>query len=87
MKKKATKKSTSSEVKEMRPEYDFTGGVRGKHEARYAEGTNIVVIDPDVAEVFPDSASVNEALRALLPIINRRKKRSVSGRRKGIKKP
>ena len=71
----------------MRPEYDFTGGVRGKHAARYAEGTNIVVIDPDVAEVFPDSASVNEALRALLPIITRRNKRSVSGRRKGITRP
>lgn len=49
----------------MRDEYDFTGGVRGKHAARMAQGTNIVKLDPDVAAVFPDSASVNEALRLL----------------------
>jgi hypothetical protein len=65
----------------MRSEYDFSGGIRGKHAALYKEGTNIVVIDPDVAKVFPDSVSVNEALRALLPIITRRKKR-VGVRRK-----
>mgnify|MGYP001767792921 CR=1 FL=1 len=59
----------------MRSEYEFAGGVRGKHAAQYKEGTNIVVIDADVAKVFPDSASVNEALRALLPIITRRKRR------------
>jgi hypothetical protein len=81
MKKKTTKKSKTSEVREMRSEYDFSGGIRGKHAARYKEGTNIVVIDPDVAKVFPDSVSVNEALRALLPIINRRKRR-VGVRRK-----
>ena len=45
--------------------YDFSKGVRGKHAERYAEGTNLVLLAPDVAEVFPDSASVNEALRAL----------------------
>jgi hypothetical protein len=49
----------------MRDEYDFTGAVRGKYAARVAKGTNIVKLDPDVAEVFPDSASVNEALRLL----------------------
>ncbi len=53
----------------MRAEYDFSGGVRGKHAIRYPKGSRIVVIDPDVAEVFPDAASVNEALRALLPIV------------------
>jgi hypothetical protein len=49
----------------MREEYDFAGGVRGKHAALVAEGTNLVLLDPDVAEVFRDSASVNEALRVL----------------------
>jgi hypothetical protein len=49
----------------MRDEYDFTGGVRGKYAARVAQGTNIVKLDPDVARLFPDSASVNEALRLL----------------------
>ncbi|MCF8039095.1 MAG: hypothetical protein K9K79_07245 [Desulfohalobiaceae bacterium] len=55
-------------------EYDFTGGVRGKYAKRYAEGTNVVVIDPDVAEYFPDHESVNEALRGLTEIIKRQKR-------------
>ena len=75
MKKKTTKNTKTSEGREMRSESDFSRGTRGKHAARYKEGTNIVVIDPDVAKVFPDSVSVNEALRALLPIINRKKPR------------
>ena len=50
----------------MLPEYDFSAGVRGKYAANYANGTNIVVLDPDIAEVFPDSKSVNEALRVLV---------------------
>jgi hypothetical protein len=54
---------------DMLDEYDFTGGVRGKYAERYAQGTNIVVLDPDVAEVFPNSESVNQALRALVTII------------------
>jgi hypothetical protein len=53
---------------EMRDHYDFSGGVRGKYAARYAEGANVVVLAPDVAEVFPDSIAVNEALRTLLRI-------------------
>jgi hypothetical protein len=52
-----------SEPREMRDEYDFRGGVRGKYTGRYAAGTNVVVLDPDVAAVFPDAASVNRALR------------------------
>lgn len=59
---------------EMLEEYDFTGGVRGKYAKRYAEGTNVVVIDPDVAEYFPDHESVNEALRGLTEIIKRQKR-------------
>jgi hypothetical protein len=56
---------------EMLEEYDFTGGVRGKYAKRYAQGTNVVVIDPDVAEYFPDHESVNESLRGLVSIIKR----------------
>ena len=56
----------------MRPEYDFSGAARGVTASRYAEGTNIIIIAPDVLDVFPDSASVNEALRALAPIIRHR---------------
>ncbi len=52
-------------------EYDFRGGVRGKYAKRYAEGTNVVVLAPDVAAVFPDAQSVNEALRALVRIARR----------------
>ena len=51
---------------EMRAEYDFSGGVRGKYAARYREGSNVVVLAPDVAEEFPTARAVNEALRAVL---------------------
>ena len=61
---------------DMRPEYDFTGGVRGKFFKDYQKGTNVVLLDPDVAEVFPDSTSVNEALRALAQIVKKQTKRS-----------
>lgn len=54
---------------DMLPEYDFSGGVRGKYAKRYAEGTNVVVIEPDVAEYFPDHDAVNGALRDLTAII------------------
>jgi hypothetical protein len=52
----------------MRPDYDFSGGVRGKHHAQYAAGTNVVFLDPDIAKVFKDSESVNRALRLLLDL-------------------
>ena len=51
---------------EMRPEYDLRGGVRGKYYERYQQGTNIVLLEPDLAKVFRDSATVNEALRRYL---------------------
>jgi len=54
---------------DMLDEYDFSGGVRGKYAKRYAEGANVVVIDPDVAEYFPDHDAVNNALRSLVAII------------------
>jgi hypothetical protein len=61
--------SNSSEPnEEMREEYDFSGGVRGKYYKQYLEGTNVVLLEPDVAEVFRDSESVNQALRVLIGI-------------------
>ena len=51
---------------EMRPEYDLRGGVRGKYYKRYKQGTNVVLLEPDIAKVFRDSATVNEALRPYL---------------------
>jgi len=57
---------------EMLEEYDFSKGVRGKYVGRFAQGANVVVLDPDVAEVFADSESVNQALRALAGIIQHR---------------
>jgi hypothetical protein len=53
---------------EMREEYDFSGGVRGKYYKQYMEGTNVVLLEPDIAEVFRDSESVNQALRVLINI-------------------
>jgi hypothetical protein len=48
------------------PEYDLSGGVRGKYVDRYRQGTNVVLLDPDVAAKFPDSKAVNDALRGLV---------------------
>ena len=62
-------KKVETEEEEMRPEYDFSqmkGGVRGKYTERYREGTNLVLLDPDVAAAFPDAKAVNDALRQLL---------------------
>jgi hypothetical protein len=53
---------------EMRAEYDFSGGVRGKYYQQYKQGTNVVLLEPDIAEVFRDSESVNRALRVLINI-------------------
>ncbi len=65
-------------------EYDFSRGTRGKYAKRYAEGTNTVVIDPDVAEYFPDHESVNESLRGLISIIKKQEKATRRpGRRSG----
>ena len=60
----STKKEPEKRVSEdMRPEYDFSGAERGTYAARFAEGSNVVVLDPDVAAAFPDAKSVNDALR------------------------
>ena len=50
---------------DMRAEYDFSGGVRGRHFEAYRAGTNVVFLEPDLVAAFPDSASVNQALRLL----------------------
>ena len=60
---------------DMLEEYDFSKGIRGKYTSKYKKGTNIVVIDPDVAEFFPNNDAVNDALRSLIPIIKKREKR------------
>ena len=60
---------------EMRNHYDFSGGVRGKYAERYAEGSNVVVLDPDVARLFPNGQAVNETLRAVTEIVNIQERR------------
>ena len=52
----------------MREEYDFSGGIRGKHYQAYRQGTNLVLLEPDVAAIFKDAATVNAALRMLAKI-------------------
>ena len=59
--------------KEMLEEYDFSKGIQGKYSKRYAEGTNVIVIEPDIAKYFPDHDSVNQALRSLAEIIERQR--------------
>ena len=71
-----TSAANSQPEPEMLQEYDFSGGVRGKYAQRYAEGSNIVVLSPDVAEAFPDSESVNTELRLLIDIARRRVRKS-----------
>ena len=60
----------------MLKEYDFSRGVRGKYVRRYAAGTNVVVLEPDVAKVFRDSRSVNQALRALTAIARQQRRKA-----------
>ena len=60
---------------EMQPEYDFSRGIRGKYARQLARGANLVVVDTDVARVFPDSESVNRSPRALTEIVQKRRRR------------
>jgi hypothetical protein len=66
---------------EMRAEYDFSGGVCGKYAGRMAAGSNVVLLDADVAKEFPNSESVNEALRALLPVIQKHSEKARSSKK------
>ena len=72
------KKAVEDDLEDdLRPEYNFAempGGVRGKYAERYESGTNLVLLDPEVAEAFPTEESVNEALRLLMTIAQRQSK-------------
>ena len=68
--KKTHKKTVMDDI---RPEYDFSHGVRGKHFKKYREGNNVVVIEPDIAKVFSTPQAVNSALRGLYEIIQQTK--------------
>jgi len=59
---------------ELLEEYDFSNGVRGKYAGRYGEGANVVVVDPDVTQFFPDQDSVNDALRHLAAVVRNQQK-------------
>ena len=74
--KKQSRRKRSEEKDTLRPEYDFTKGVRGKHAAKYAEGTNVVVLEPDVAREFRTTEQVNETLRAISKLFQKHRKRT-----------
>ncbi|QLE55128.1 hypothetical protein [Nostoc sp. TCL26-01] len=78
------KKEVENEMEdELSTEYDFAqmqGGVRGKYVERYRTGTNLVLLDPDVAQAFPNDAAVNEALRLLIQIAQRQQPSTAMGR-------
>jgi hypothetical protein len=66
--------SAVRESDEMKPEYDFSGGRRGEYASRYAQGTNVILLDADVHAVFRDSLAVNEALRTLIRVTHKVRK-------------
>lgn len=76
--KKSKSKSTAQRIDEdtMRAEYDFPKGTRGVTATRYAEGTNVVALDPDVSEIFPNARAVNEALRTFARLTKPRRRSS-----------
>lgn len=73
------KASAAKKVPEMRAEYDFSKGKRGKYAKAHAQGTNIIVLDPGVAAMFPGSKAVNEALKTLLSLSLLRVLRALRG--------
>ncbi len=75
-------KKAAGEDADMRDHYEFRGGVRGKYAARYAEGTNVVVLDPDVAEMFPGRELVNETLRAVGRVVQLRERQKAGPNRR-----
>jgi hypothetical protein len=77
------KKATARKSNGLRREYDLTklkGGVRGKYFRRYSEGTNLVLLDPDIADAFPDAKAVNDALRVLVNVASARVRPSRRGK-------
>ncbi|MFO0700694.1 MAG: hypothetical protein U0236_15845 [Nitrospira sp.] len=81
MKKSGRRKQQTGDRDTMRPVYDFSQAVRGATAARDAQGTNVVVIDPGILDVFPTSTSVNKALRALASVLRRSRPPVVRRRR------
>jgi len=75
------KKEVENEMEyELRSEYDFVqmeGGIRGKYVERYRAGTNLVLLDPDVAQAFPNDEAVNDALRLLIQVAQRQQPNTV----------
>ena len=71
--KPAKRARATTTVREMRPEYDFSKGVRGKYAAQFAEGTNLVLLAPDVAAEFPTASAVNKALREVIKARSKRR--------------
>ncbi|HEY5637497.1 MAG TPA: hypothetical protein VIS77_11435 [Burkholderiales bacterium] len=83
-----SRKAPKVSEQDMRPEYDFSGGVRGKYYRRYVESSNVVVIDADIHERFKNSAAVNDALRTLIRAAGKKqvvKKRPVRTRAKAAR--
>jgi hypothetical protein len=75
------KKTGRVDVDEILPEYDFGSARPNKYASRYAAGSVVVVLEPDVAAVFPNAGEVNEALRALAGLIRKHRPRRMSSRR------
>ena len=75
MQHKQKEKHMKTSDDDIRDEYDFSNGVRGKYADRFAKGSNVVLLDPDIARVFPDSKSVNDTLRAIAEIAERQAKK------------
>jgi hypothetical protein len=73
--KKQTRRKLARQEDTMRPEYDFSKGVRGKHAARYTKGTNVVVLEADVAREFRTTEQVNETLRAVSKLLQQHRRR------------
>ena len=71
--------SQESEQDMVREEYDFSGSVRGKHYEAYRQGTNLVLLEPDVAKIFKDSVAVNSALRMLAKIAQEHTSKETNG--------
>jgi len=74
--KKQNRRKPPEDNDTMRSEYDFSRGVRGKHAAKYAQGTNVVVLEPDVAREFRTTEQVNETLRAVSKLFQQERKRT-----------
>jgi hypothetical protein len=68
-----SKSKPKKDTEAMRESYDFSGGKRGKYAQRYEKGSNVVVLDPDVAELYPDAQAVNRVLRTIAQIAPPRK--------------